>query len=54
MEIDMENDIVKNITDELSNLSIKILDYIESTENWIFYWIEIKNYFIKGIIVFIL
>jgi hypothetical protein len=43
MEIDMENDIVKNLTDELSNLSIKILDYIESTENWLFYWIDNKE-----------
>lgn len=43
MEIDMENEIVKSLIDEISNLDVKILDYIESTENWIFYWIDCKE-----------
>lgn len=43
MEIDMENDIVKKLTDEITSLDNKILDYIESTENWIFYWIDNKE-----------
>lgn len=36
----MENDIVKNLMDEISTLEAKILDYIENTENWLFYWID--------------
>lgn len=39
----MENDIVKKLTDEITSLDNKILDYIESTENWIFYWIDNKE-----------
>lgn len=36
MEIDMENDIVKEIRKEITILEDKILDYIENTENWLF------------------
>ena len=43
MEIDMENDIVKNLMGEISTLEDKILDYIKNTENWIFYWIDCKE-----------
>lgn len=43
MEIDMENDIVKKLTDEITSLDNKIHDYIESTDNWIFYWIDNKE-----------
>ena len=43
MEIDMENDIVKKLTDEITSLDNKIRDYIESTDNWIFYWIDNKE-----------
>ena len=39
----MENDIVKTLTDEITSLDNKIIDYIESTENWIFYWIDCKE-----------
>lgn len=39
----MEKFIVKNLMDEISTLEDKILDYIESTENWIFYWIDCKE-----------
>ena len=39
----MENDIVKNLINEFTILEDKILDYIESTENWIFYWIDEKE-----------
>ena len=37
MEIDMENDIVKEIRKENTILEDKIFDYIENTENWLFY-----------------
>lgn len=43
MEIDMENDIVKEIRKEITILEDKILDYIENTENWLFYWIDCKE-----------
>lgn len=43
MEIDMENDIVKEIRKEITILEDKILDYIENTENWLFYWIDNKE-----------
>lgn len=33
----MENDIVKEIRKEITILEDKILDYIENTENWLFY-----------------
>ena len=39
----MENDIVKNLIEEISNLEEKILDYIKNTENWLFYWIDCKE-----------
>lgn len=39
----MENDIVKNLIEEISNLEEKILGYIKNTENWIFYWIDCKE-----------
>ena len=43
MEIDMENDIVKEIRKEITILEDKILDYIKNTENWLFYWIDNKE-----------
>ena len=43
MEIDMENDVVKKLTDEITSLENKILDYIKNTENWLFYWIDNKE-----------
>ena len=39
----MENDIVKEIRKEITILEDKILDYIENTENWLFYWIDCKE-----------
>ena len=39
----MENDVVKKLTDEITSLENKILDYIKNTENWLFYWINNKE-----------
>lgn len=39
----MENELVKKLTDEITSLDNKILDYIESTDNWLFYWIDNKE-----------
>ena len=39
----MENDVVKKLTDEITSLENKILDYIKNTENWLFYWIDNKE-----------